>query len=130
MTITFDNDNDVIVYALEKIILYAWRTQQIFAAQWVWWLASIIGLEQGLLVHINNLRQSENPEPLTAYSGRVQPDRVQQISSRKAVSPTPRALTDDRRLNQRNRVNLLPQTKRQLKKARNIKSLQEAGKKR
>jgi hypothetical protein len=47
MTITFENDNDVIIYALEKIISYARRTQQIFVAQCVWWLASIIGLEQG-----------------------------------------------------------------------------------
>jgi hypothetical protein len=60
MTITFENDNDVIVYALERIIAYARRTQQIFAAQCVWWLASIIGLEQGLIVLIDNT-QSRNP---------------------------------------------------------------------
>jgi hypothetical protein len=34
MTITFENDNDVIVYALERIIVYARRTQQIFVAQY------------------------------------------------------------------------------------------------
>jgi len=55
MTITFDNDNDVIVYALEKIIAHARRTQQIFVAHCVWWLASIIGLEQGLISYIDNL---------------------------------------------------------------------------
>jgi len=55
MTITFENDNDVIVYALEKIISYARRTRQVFAAQCIWWLASLIGLEQGLVVHIDNL---------------------------------------------------------------------------
>jgi len=57
MTITFENDNDVVLYALEKIIAYARRTQQIFVAQCVWWLASIIGLDKGLVVHINNLRE-------------------------------------------------------------------------
>jgi hypothetical protein len=56
MTITFENDNDVIVYALEKIISYARRTQQIFVAQCVWWHASIIGLEQGINNYIDNLQ--------------------------------------------------------------------------
>ena len=60
MTITFGNDNDVIVYALEKIISHARRSQQIFVAQCVWWLASIIGLEQGLVNHIENLRSRSN----------------------------------------------------------------------
>jgi len=55
MTINFENDNDVIVYALEKIIAYARSTQQIFVAQCVWWLASIIGLDKGLTIHIDNL---------------------------------------------------------------------------
>jgi hypothetical protein len=55
MTITFENDNDVIVYALEKIISHARRTQQVFVAQCVWWLVSIIGLEQGLIIPIDKL---------------------------------------------------------------------------
>jgi len=41
MTITFENNDNVIIYALEKSIAYARRTQQIFVAQCVWWLASI-----------------------------------------------------------------------------------------
>jgi hypothetical protein len=57
MTITFENDNDVIFDGLETIISYAKRTEQIFFAQCVWWLASIIGLEQGLVNHIDNLHQ-------------------------------------------------------------------------
>jgi hypothetical protein len=56
MTITFKNDNDIIVYALEKIISYAGKTEQIFVAQCIWWLASIIGLEQGLTIYIDHLR--------------------------------------------------------------------------
>jgi len=55
MTLTFENDNNVIVYALEKIISYARQHQFIFVAQSVWWLASIIGITQGLAIHINNL---------------------------------------------------------------------------
>jgi len=57
MTITFENDNEGIIYALEKVISYTRKTQQIFVAQCVWWLASIVGLEQGLIVHIDNLRK-------------------------------------------------------------------------
>jgi len=56
MTITFENVNDVVVYALEKIIASARRTQQIFVAHCVRWLASIIGLEQALITYIDNLR--------------------------------------------------------------------------
>jgi hypothetical protein len=37
MTISLKNDNDVIVYALEKIISHARKTQQIVVAQCVWW---------------------------------------------------------------------------------------------
>ena len=55
MTLSFENDNDVIVYALEKIILFARRFQHIFAAQCVWWIASIIGVEPELVKHIDKL---------------------------------------------------------------------------
>jgi len=56
MTITFENDNDIIAYALEKIICYARDNRYLFVAQSVWWLASIIGLSEGLASHIDNLR--------------------------------------------------------------------------
>jgi hypothetical protein len=55
MTITFDNDSDIIVYALEKLSSHARRTQPIFVPQCVWWLVSVIGLEQDLVHHIDNL---------------------------------------------------------------------------
>jgi hypothetical protein len=45
MTITFEYESDVIAYAFEKVLSYARRNQQIFVAQCIWWLASIIGLE-------------------------------------------------------------------------------------
>jgi len=56
MTITFENENDIIVYALEKIICYARDNRYIFVAQSIWWIASIIGLSEGLAAHIDNLR--------------------------------------------------------------------------
>jgi len=57
MTITLQNDNHVIVYALEKVISKARKTQQILAADCIWWLASVIGLEQGFIIYIDNLQK-------------------------------------------------------------------------
>jgi hypothetical protein len=80
MTITFEHDNDVIVYALEKIISYARDNQYIFLAQSIWWISSIIGLQQGLIIHIDNLKVRENigkPKPGTESAPPVvHPDRV------------------------------------------------------
>jgi len=56
MTINFENENDVIVYALEQIISYAQKNRYIFVAQSVWRIASVIGLSDGLVIHIDNLR--------------------------------------------------------------------------
>jgi hypothetical protein len=148
MTITFEHGNDVIVYTLENVIAFARNNQQVFVAQCVWWIASIIGLEQRLVIHIDNLRKRESAEISGGYSGTVHPDRARQIVSEKAVSPTPRDLAEDQRLDriaegveeclaeseqarntwQRNRVHPLPQTRIQLKKSRKVKRLQEANK--
>jgi hypothetical protein len=87
MTITFENDNDVIVYALEKIISYARRTQQIFVAQCVWWLASIIGLEQGLANFIDNIQSRTDTT--------VIPENVPRVD--RTVSPVPRDIQEDQR---------------------------------
>jgi len=73
MTLTFENDNDVIVYALESIISYARQHQYIFVAQSVWWIAAITGLTEGLVTHIDNLqillevqRTASEAEPVPA----------------------------------------------------------------
>jgi len=80
MTITFANDNDAIVYALEKIISYARNHQYIFLAQSVWWISSIIGLQEGSVIHIDNLKAREilgEPEFGTGSAiPNIHPDRV------------------------------------------------------
>jgi len=86
MAITFENNNAVIIYALECIISYTKRTQQIFVAQCVWWLASIIGLEQELVSHIDKLQGQDNT--------------ILQEQLSREVSATPRDLAKDRRLDQ------------------------------
>jgi streptogramin lyase len=102
MTITFENDNDVIVYALEKVISYARRTQQIFVAHCVWWLASIIGLEQGLITHIDNL-QSRIPREVSITPQDTQENLRNRATSNidhlsREVSTTPRDIQEDPRI--------------------------------
>jgi hypothetical protein len=96
MTIIFQNDNDVIVYALEKIISYARRSQQIFVAQCVWWLASIIGLEQGLIIYIDTIEQRLNITNKESGQPVTKPDTT--IQDGKLVSPMPRDIQEDPRL--------------------------------
>jgi len=55
MKITFNDDKDVIVYALEKIISFSRDNQYLFVANCVWWISGIIGLTDALVIHINNL---------------------------------------------------------------------------
>jgi len=56
MTINFEKEIDIIVYALEKIICYTRDNHYIFVAQRVWWIATVIGLSEELATHIDNLR--------------------------------------------------------------------------
>ena len=83
MTITFKNNNDVLIYAFKKIIAYTRNNQYIFVAECVWWIASIIGLQEGLVTHINNLRirLEAYRKPSSTYSdtGNIHPDRVRQL---------------------------------------------------
>jgi len=55
MTISFKDDRDVIVYALERIICYARDNRYILIAKSVWWIASIIGLSEELVMYIDSL---------------------------------------------------------------------------
>jgi hypothetical protein len=59
MPIPFENNNDVVVYALKKVISNASSHQLIFLAQSVWWISSVIALQQGLVTYINNLHTTE-----------------------------------------------------------------------
>jgi len=136
MTITFENDNDIIVYAFEKVISHARKTQQIFVAHCIWWLASIIGLEQGLVNYIDNIQSRLNVT--------IHPEEVPSV--RRIVSPTPRDIQEDTRqdrvlkeceeflqesrklrtqvstrMKKRNRINPLASTKKALRVEKNRK---------
>jgi len=60
MPITFNINNDVIVYALENIISYARDNQYIFLAQSIWWISSIIRLQKALVDCIDNLKRQSD----------------------------------------------------------------------
>jgi len=60
MRTSFENNNDVIVYALAKIISFARENQYIFLAQSIWWISSIAGLQPGLITYIDNLESCSN----------------------------------------------------------------------
>jgi len=60
MTITFEHENDVMIYALDKIISYAQNKQYIFLPQSVWLISSTIELQEGLDIHIDNLKARSN----------------------------------------------------------------------
>jgi hypothetical protein len=89
MTINFENDNDIIVYALEKIITFARTSVQIFVAQCVGWLASIIGLEPGLISYIDNF---PNRTRIAEH-----PHMACQTFYQHEVSAAPRNLSGDQR---------------------------------
>jgi hypothetical protein len=55
MTITFEMDADIIVYALKKIISFARENQYLFVGNCAWWIAGITGLDSGLTIFIDNL---------------------------------------------------------------------------
>jgi hypothetical protein len=102
MTITFENDNDVIVYAFEKVIAYARRTHQIFVAQCVWWLASTIGLEQGLIILIDYIQSREEVAAVAEALSKDKPcakeDRdTAMLRVLREVSTTPRDIQEDPR---------------------------------
>jgi len=92
MTIIFEDENDVVVHALDKIICYARQNQYILVAQSVWWIASIIGLTDGLIMHVDNLRI-----PTEGYQTQ---SKVEQLSSQKEVAST---LQDNVKMNPKER---------------------------
>jgi hypothetical protein len=83
ITVTFSTNNNAIVYSLEQIISYARLYWFIFVEQSVWWLPSIIGLQEDLVIHIDNLQvrpeSTKHQAELSQNHDRVHPDWIPQI---------------------------------------------------
>jgi hypothetical protein len=67
-------------------MIYLCRTVQ-------WWLASIIGLQEGLIAHIDNLRSRK---VIPSQENRVYKSQIHQISALRGVMSTHRVLSEDK----------------------------------
>ena len=73
-------------------------------AQSVWWIASIIGLTEGLVTYIDNLRiRSEvysTPAAQSDIINQIHPDRFKQITVSREISAISKDFTEDKRHDQ------------------------------
>jgi len=113
MPVTFENDNDIIVYALECVISHARRTQLIFVVQSVWWLASIIGLQQESVSHIDKLQEERKTTELQGEKNTIPQEQLP-----REVSATPRDLAEGSRVDQ-----LLDRTEQYLKESKYLREI-------
>jgi hypothetical protein len=104
MTITFENDNDVIVYALEKIISFAREHQYFFVANCAWWIAGVLGLDFGLIIFIDNLETRRTGNNNRAISA-IPRDIARGVSPGKVNSDF---VSDPLRRTRKGRINPLP----------------------
>jgi hypothetical protein len=98
MTITFENENDIIIYALEKIISYARVNHYIFLAQSIWWISSLIGLQQRLVIHIDDRKEGSGialREAIPQAIGKI--NQIVTCRRGKEVSVEPRDIQEDSR---------------------------------
>jgi len=118
MPITFENNSDVIVYALEKIISFARNIQYLFVANCVWWIAGIIRLDNDLRIHIDNLTFRERTIRGVSSTPRDIARNISLDFDKQALSSSANYISDPLRRTRKGRVNPLPQSKKQLKKTR------------
>jgi hypothetical protein len=140
MTITFESDSDVIIYALEKIISFAREKQYLFVANCSWWIAEVIGLDSGLVTFIDNSEtrrrayrrreisntprditrlESADPEQIELENTILQrrdPPEASRVARTKLANPD--YIPDPLRRTRKGKTNPIPLSKRQLKKAR------------
>lgn len=83
MDITLETNKDVIVYALKKIISHTRNNHYIVLEQSVWWISPILGLQEELIIHIDNQKVREDIDkselPVHSKESRIHPARVGRI---------------------------------------------------
>jgi hypothetical protein len=122
MTRTFENDSEVIVYALEMIVSFSQENQYLFVANCAWWIAGVIGLDNRLTSYIDNLESKRAITDNRAISETPR-DIARGVSPEKQSSDY---IPDPLRRTRKGRINPLPQSKCQLKRARKALHLIEA----
>jgi len=81
MPVSFENDNDIIRYVLEKIISFARNNQYIFLAHSIWWISSIFGLQKELIIHIDILKTQADIVSQRILSPEVKNTSVPKVSA-------------------------------------------------
>jgi len=81
MPVTFENNNHIIIYTLEKIISFARNNQYIFLAQSIWWISSIIGFRKELIIHIDSLKTQSDIVSRRILSPEVKNSVVREVSA-------------------------------------------------
>jgi len=123
MSITFEHEADIILWASVKLLVTFEEHQYLFAAQCVWWIAALFQLDPALRYFIDH---RELPSKVTGVDAETQ-------STERLISLTPRDIrrhsetdeyaipersqyqADPLRPTRKGRINPLPQTKKQLK---------------
>ena len=54
MSITFENESDILVWTFAKLIVTFQQHQYLFAAQCMWWIAALVQLDPALRYFIDN----------------------------------------------------------------------------
>jgi len=126
MTITFDNDKDAIVYALEKLISFSRENCYLFVAQCIWWIAGIFGITEDLVIHIDKLaiRRRIGLRQISSTPRDIARDISDQPANNLLSVSDKKDNCDPLRRTRKGRINPLPQTKKQLKQARKAKARQ------
>jgi len=137
MSITFENEANIILWSLAKLLVTFEERQYHFAAQCIWWIAALVQLDPALRYFIDH---RELPSKVMGVDAETQ-------STEMLISPTPRDLqrhseTDEYAVPERSqyqadplrhtwkgRSNSLPQTKKQLKAGRKRQSRNQQRKK-
>ena len=124
MTITFNNDKEVIVYALEKIISYSRDNHFLFIGNCAWWISGIIGLTDDLVIHIDTLvlRREIGLRQVSSTPRDIARDINDQPANNLPSVSDNKYSCDPLKRTRRGRINPLPQSKKQLKKARQAKA--------
>ena len=126
MSITFNCEADVILWAFSKLLIIFGERRYTFALHCIWWLASLVQLDIALRYLIEHHQfPSENRETQNNKIDRqispIPRDIARDISvdsnTREAITPE-NYVTDPLRRTRKGRINSLPQNKKQLGKAK------------
>ena len=133
MSITFNCEADVILWAFSKLLIIFGERRYTFALHCIWWLASLVQLDTALRYLIEHHQfPSENRETQNNKIDRQIspiPRDIARDSSVRSDRSIPRKpidsyISDPLRRTRKGRVNPRPETKKQLKKARRERARQ------